>query len=334
MTHADGARPGAHPVDLDLLADYLAGELDSASARRVEALVAGEPAWSASLSALRRADEAVRDSLAGVPAEPMPDDVVDRLMAALAATAGNSARRDARYAGAGPLPAVTGGGPGDGASTRPPTRTASGGPASWPGHRRRGRARGAWLGAIALVAVALIAGIAFLPSLSTSSKSTASAPGAEPNSVTDRNAGNSGETSGAVTAPTVSPPGAPGGAFTASVTVTASGIDYTPATLGGTPVPAPIAPSLPRGGVEDAHKFATDSAPALERLADPASLNACLEQVTIAVGGPPTTADFARYQGQPAVIISVPSVHRTVAVGPDCGLSGSGADVLATATTP
>jgi hypothetical protein len=74
-------------VDLDRLADYAAGLLDPGPAAEVERLVAAEPAWAHALAALTAAQPRVRSELAGLAAPPVPDDVVERLDAALAAAA-------------------------------------------------------------------------------------------------------------------------------------------------------------------------------------------------------------------------------------------------------
>jgi hypothetical protein len=77
-------------VDLDLLADYADGLLDADRAAEVERLVATEPAWARTLTALTAAQPEVRSALAGLAAPPVPDDVVARLEAALSAAAGGA----------------------------------------------------------------------------------------------------------------------------------------------------------------------------------------------------------------------------------------------------
>jgi hypothetical protein len=74
-------------VDLDRLAEYADGLLDPARAAEVERLVATEPAWARTLDALTAAQPRVHDALAELAFPPVPDDVVERLSAAISAAA-------------------------------------------------------------------------------------------------------------------------------------------------------------------------------------------------------------------------------------------------------
>jgi hypothetical protein len=96
----------------------------------------------------------------------------------------------------------------------------------------------------------------------------------------------------------------------AGVRVTSTGTDYAEPHRAGLPAAAPernTAP-IPVG---------------LGRLTSPAALTQCLEAVRTVTGSPVRSADFARWRGEPAVIVSA---GRVLAVGPSCGLSG--ADVV------
>ncbi|AEV89246.1 hypothetical protein ACWT_8237 [Actinoplanes sp. SE50] len=80
MTGAD-----FHGVDIDLLADFVGGALDGTpDADRVAALLAADPAWQEAYELLAPEMATVGALLTGLPAEPMPVDVVARLDAALA----------------------------------------------------------------------------------------------------------------------------------------------------------------------------------------------------------------------------------------------------------
>jgi hypothetical protein len=108
------------------------------------------------------------------------------------------------------------------------------------------------------------------------------------------------------------------------VAVTASGTDYAQLTYAGFSSGQPV-----HGRTPDSRPGPQTTSAALDRLIAPDALATCLSDVETAVGGTPTSVDFARYQGRPALIVSIPSRRLVVAVGADCGLPGSGADELA-----
>jgi hypothetical protein len=60
---------------------------------------------------------------------------------------------------------------------------------------------------------------------------------------------------------------------------------------------------------------------ALSALSAPAALRACLEAVAAAVGGTPVSAEFAAYNGVPALVVILTRTGATsvAAVGPACG---------------
>jgi hypothetical protein len=73
-------------VDLDLLAEHLAGLLDPAEDARVARLVDTDPSWAGAYADLVAAQPLLDEALGGLGgAVPMPVDVADRLDAALAA---------------------------------------------------------------------------------------------------------------------------------------------------------------------------------------------------------------------------------------------------------
>jgi hypothetical protein len=76
---ARGARP---PVDLDLLADYVAGALEPSEQRAVAAAIARDPDWARAHEAVAAADQSMRAQLhayARSRIEPMPGDVAARV---------------------------------------------------------------------------------------------------------------------------------------------------------------------------------------------------------------------------------------------------------------
>jgi anti-sigma factor RsiW len=73
------------PVDLDTLADYVEGVLDTEDAAEVASLIADDPEWSATYAQLTGALPQVASALAAVPAEPMPAPVSSRIASALEA---------------------------------------------------------------------------------------------------------------------------------------------------------------------------------------------------------------------------------------------------------
>jgi hypothetical protein len=253
--------------DLDRLADYTAGALDPADAQEVDRLIATEPAWARAHAALESAQPRLTEALAGLPREPMPDEVAARLDRAITA------------------------------ASRP---TGTGNVVLLASRRRRARLA---LGAAAAVAV-LAAGLAGLTALNdriTSSSGSASRPDS---AVAGKN-------------PALVP-------HHGGVPTAVSGTDYTHDTLAGAGVP-PIAPAFGGGQAQ-----ATADVPAaLARLAAPDGLTGCLAAITAIEGGQATGADFARYQGQPALIVALTGGSaRVVAVGADCGLAGRGAALL------
>ena len=320
-------------VDWDLLADHLGGALAGTPEEdRVAHLVATDPAWARAAAALARGLDAVAADLAAVPAPVMPPDVTDRITAALrrahdhadgpaaapaeatsAAGAGGSDRTDAGTPGSGgagrvPSPRGRRGG------ARPPTRVAD--------HRRppvrtiRRRVAG-WAAGLATAAVAVAAvtmGIGHLVPV-----------GGE-------------EDSGGLTA--TEDRAVPG----AEPLMLATGTDYRPSTLptarpGAAPERRPAPPTVvePRisaerdvGGSDERNPLDSALDPSLRPLWQ--SPQPCLVQIEAAFA--PASArvdvvDFARFEGEPALIAWVDTDDGTVVLvaGTDCGRPGAGAGV-------
>jgi hypothetical protein len=314
VTATDDARP---PVDLDLLADYLEGLLTGAEAQRVDELVTYEPQWAATAARLRAALPAVHENLLGL-AEPMPPDVLDRVLAALP-VAGPSTP-PARADGSHPAPATRPSpppAPGRGAPPAGPSRSA---PPGRPtrGNRRRRLSTGA-IG-LALIVVVLGIGSAIGFGLSQSAKSTSNAGSAA--GAPDNGAPHSLDSYRAAI-------------DARSLPRTESGLDYGPtfaalSSGGGVPPrqPTPAAPQATHGSEGDSStpppaQFNTGP---LSRLGGTAALQDCLAGVAARLGSLPMSVDYARYMGQPALIVRLTN-GSIAAVAPDC--SATNPDILA-----
>jgi hypothetical protein len=131
------------------------------------------------------------------------------------------------------------------------------------------------------------------------------------------------------------------------LTVLASGTDYTTGTLGQLSVPqfaagqaggASSALTPQDSAKENANQVpqqVRDLAPApLARLLDPAALSACLDAIRAATPGAVAAVDYARFAGEPALVVLVRQAgySTVVAVGPDCGRAG--VDRKGSASTP
>jgi hypothetical protein len=184
-----------------------------------------------------------------------------------------------------------------------------------PFPRRRWRRVALTTAAAVAVGAACLGGIATLAHSGGISGSSTSTGAAARN---DRAAGGSGPFGRIPSAPD-----AGSGAVGGTVPTTATGTDYTHDTLaraaaGGAKAPAAAqAESVPGGSG------------ALARLSAPAALNQCLTAITATEGGTAVSADFARYQGSPALIVVLSGGSaRVVAAGAGCGLPGEGAALL------
>lgn len=321
MTSNDGSVP---PVDLDLLADYLDDVLPAGPAAMVAHRIESDARWASAAERVRAATPGVTDMLRSTATEPMPDVLLDRILAALpeqmpgAASLGDAAAAQA-VAGAHDAADARDVAGAHAADSDPRTRDGRDAPParviSLDDRRRRSR----WSG-LAKVAAALIvlAGVG-------------TGVGVGLNATTN---GTNSSKSAATSAEGAPQRGAASGVV---AQVTASGRDYGSelrATSGaprphvqGSAVPTPNTPGAGRGPGSDS--AAVPGAPsALARLAS-GGLPTCLGQVQDQFSATPLKADFAYYSGTPAVVLTL-SNATVVAVGADCGLPGRGTDVLAT----
>ncbi len=165
------------------------------------------------------------------------------------------------------------------------------------------------------VGVACVGGIATLTRSGGISGSSASSGTAATN---DRVAGGSGPFAQAPTAPDAGT-GAAGG----TVSTTATGTDYTHDTLARAAAGSDKAPAAAQA------ESVPDASGGLARLSTPSALGQCLAAITATEGGTAISADFARYQGSPALIVVLSGgAARVVAAGAGCGLPGEGAALL------
>lgn len=286
-------------VDIDLLADYAGGALSGDDETRVARLVADDPAWREAYALLAPSIDAVGAdlrALGSVP-EPMPDDVIARLDAAL--------------------------------QDRPQLTVVPGGEAAprSPTVRRRLR----WAAPIAAAAGVLAfagIGVDYLVDGSGDAASTSAGGSADRGSPMI-----AAEAGGLVTGMT-------------DDLVRASGEDYNRATLAA-PLPAAGAMSVPDQAGDVSKRTSVAPAapeagkgvapdpgfPALQRLRDRDALLVCLEAIATEQGNGPVTVhsvDYARYQGEPALIVQFAAggVTWAWASGPDCGTPGAGADLV------
>lgn len=255
------------PVDLDLLADYDCGALaGTADEARVAALLDSDPEWAAAYAALTAADPQLRADLAelGAAPEPMPTDILHRVLAALPAE-----------------PA--------------PVR-------ELPVARRRFPRSWGWAAAAAVVVLAGIGVVVGLGTTGGGNGSTNSGRRAAPAATSSSEPNLMGKRAGPEDEP--NPEG---------VHLVATGTNYTPATLSQVPS-AGAAATLPPGQRGEVPR-------ALRRLTEMSALNQCLRAVSTVHPGAARLADYARFDGSPALILVLDK--GTVVAGPSCGQRGA-----------
>jgi hypothetical protein len=292
VTSNDDART---PVDFELIADYQDGLLLSAQAEMVARRIATDSRWAYAAEQLRSAQPMVTDVLrsAGAATEPMPDAVLDRILAVLPESSDRVEQVPVAAAAAVPEP-------------RRHARVIS------LADRRRRRTvfweNFAKVAAVLVVVGGIGTGIALGTQHSSNTSAGSNAPanasmGAKSANAAGITTESTGHNYGTDLGIGPIPSAAALGSATDGHTVAPRATNG----LGSVPVPQAVAP--------------------LDRLAK-SGLPACVAAVERQFGAAPSIADFAYYKGQPAVIFRL-SDNKVVAVGPQCGLAG--ADVLATA---
>jgi negative regulator of sigma E activity len=307
-------------VDLDLLADYVDDALaDGPERDRVARLVDTDPAWGEAHAALTYGMGAVSTRLRdlGAATGPMPDDVSERLTAALGAALTHEAAPElGRH-----LHAVPSAGAG----------------------RPRSRRLRRWAAPIA-VAAGVLAFAAFgLPQLLRDSTDNSTAAPTSARGEAARSMSESAEPP-AAGADAATGPAVPFAAPVApdSSRITASGLDYQRASLA-----AKTAEKLQRSeGAASADAQREPAAatvvpadridPALARLAGREALVDCLDAIGAASGATINVqnVDYARFEGAPALVVryTVVAVTYVTISGPQCGAPGAGPDTVYQAT--
>lgn len=285
--------------ELDQLADYVAGALDGVEADRVAELIRTDERWGTAHAQLVAAEPVVQAALqsAAQVVPPMPDDVADRIDAFLAAPPARTTRS---------------------ARTRRLARSARRRPVEVERSRRSApmltRVAAAVLAVVAAGGVAVVARGLLTQSAGFSSADSAPdvlaevPPAAAPSAVEDAGADIDN---------------IPG------TLLIASGTDYRRETLNQIADEPKIATAEALDSYLSAERFADRAE--FAKLADADQLRECLDAVARAHSGTVTVADFAEFEGEPAVVLLVDQgrTSMAVAVGPDC--SAADTDELATA---
>lgn len=278
-------------VDHDLLADYVGGALEGTPEEsRVAQLIADDPAWRAAADELRAALPLVSAGLAALAAapEPMPADLAARFDALLASP---------EFA---PVPSAA---PRPGVGERTLDRDRAG------RSTRRGWRRWATPVAVAVGALA-VAGVVlpFSPlSLSLSQEDAAGTLADAPAMVREQGEGQAQSLG--------------------RVPVNASGSNYRRQDLtdGDRTAAAEGAPEItPFTKATDSTLLAAPGE-LTELTGSPETLARCLDAVAATVPGTVTSVDFARFEGSPALVISVDASTGGwwFVAGPRCGENGS-----------
>jgi hypothetical protein len=287
-------------ADLDLLADYSEGLLHGAEAERVAGLIASDDEWALTYRLLTGASTKIDHALDAYAQQTLdlPVDVSRKIDDAI-----HNERERKRLAAPVSIDAARKrSDEADGKRSRRQGAQAA---------RRRRESWGGWVGvsAAAAVIIAVVFGLSALGlNLGGSSKSSSSSTSA----VAPQDAGSA-----------ALPP------------ITSSGANYTKANLGekaGKPLAlSPNSGTKATGSQSGAPAIGAD--PAFRRFTSAPDLANCLAAVTTAHGGHATAVDYARYEGQAALIITLTNPDLRVAVGPACGLPSSGPDQLGMAFT-
>ncbi|GAA0563489.1 hypothetical protein GCM10010172_53560 [Paractinoplanes ferrugineus] len=278
-------------VDIDLLADYIGGALTGTPDEPVVVtLIADDPAWRAAYESLSGGMEAVGAELAAFEPEPMPDDLIARLDAALAEP--------------GPRLTLVPGDPAQDVHQADLTKPERG---TKPGSARRLR----WATPIAVAAgvIAFVGfGLDYLAGRDSAQSDTAAA-GAAADSA-ERNAAK-------IPAPAQV---ASGTDYTSTTLSSAPLRPLTMASGGAESRSAPL--SAPdKGGAA----LGGDSS--LGRLHDATALQECLDAIAAQNNDGAIfadTVDFARFNGAPAIVVRFSSASGSWAwaAGPACGTDG------------
>ncbi len=181
---------------------------------------------------------------------------------------------------------------------------------------KRRRAFTAGIAAAAATVVAVVGGIAFNTSLTRSE--TASPTMAEADGPAGRDA--STAPAPALSAQAGADPGIAGG-----TRILTSGTDYRLDTLSQLAAQAPPAGQYDSKTAESPQYTAGEAPGGLATLSTPAGLADCLRAVAASHPGAVVLLDYARFEGQPALMIVLRQAQSSmiIVVGPNCGAAGS-----------
>lgn len=104
-----------------------------------------------------------------------------------------------------------------------------------------------------------------------------------------------------------------------------SGRQHNRSSLGGARTTSDTAaPANTRGGSSPGQLMNAEGILELQRLMNPAALQACLDAVALVLPGKATLVDYAYFEGKPALVISIttPSGDWMFVAGANCGING------------
>lgn len=104
-----------------------------------------------------------------------------------------------------------------------------------------------------------------------------------------------------------------------------SGRQHNRSSLGGARTTSDTSPSANSKAESPGQMLNIEGIPELQRLMNPAALQACLDAVALILPGKVTLVDYAYFEGKPALVISIttPSGGWMYVAGANCGINGS-----------
>ena len=313
-------------VDIDLLADYVGGALDGTPDEAVvAALIVDDPSWRDAHALLSGGVATVSAQLQALPPEPMPATVIARLDAALSeATTTATNETPSGTTATNKTQVATTADNGTRGKRGADTETPVGGVAPVR-HLAAVRKKRRWAAPVGIAAgVLAFAGFGVQQFAGDSADQTATS-----------SAGGSAENAPAMdTNGTLALPAGP-------AEVSTSGTNYSDQTLGDVsaraqavqPEPFTASSGKERKLPAPSRGVMADADDALSRLRAQEALLACIDAISDGNGAGAVTAqtaDYARFDGVPAVIVQFTAANGTWvwAVGPECGARGGDADKL------
>ena len=313
-------------VDMDRLADFVGGALDDTpDAAAVRQLIDTDPDWAAAHAELAAATAAVTADLRSVGSRPhaVPEDVAARLDEILRPL--GSAEFATRTATAARTPRSSGA-----AADARPTRGRK------PAARRAARRHRP--GTAARIAAGPVGGGAVGGGCGDRGRRGAGVAGADARlggGDAERGAADSAAGGAAPQQAAGGPPPVASGRDYRPGAFAGLGSDAAGAGPGGRARRARVGPLRPRlEATDDAPPSLANVPPELARLTGAEARQACLDAIRQAHGGAARTVEFARFVGQPALIVLLDGAREgngqpwVVVAGPDCGRTPGDPDEL------